>query len=170
MKQITIGFSKANTKFPIFSWLIMWALKTPYSHVYLKYTEDSLNREIYYQASHTLVNYMGHTTFLDQETVVQEFVFDVSDDNFIAIQQVAIDNAGKPYGISEIFGLAWVLICAKLGVKVNNPFKDAGTTWICDQLIMGILNECDNVQLPEDLNDMDPLDAYNLVVTLPKNL
>lgn len=170
MKQITIGFSKANGRTPIFSWLIMWALKTPYSHVYLKYQDDYLERTVYYQASHTLVNYMGEATFLGQEAVVQECVFNVSDDNFKAIRQFAMDNAGKPYGIMSIFGLAWVLICAKLGFKVHNPFKDAGATWICDQLIMGILDECDNVDLPEDVNDMDPLDAYNLVITLPKDL
>lgn len=170
MKQITIGFSKANTSFPIFSWLILWALKTPYSHVYLKYSDDYTKRVVYYQASHTLVNYMGEATFLSQETVIQEYVFNVSDDNFLAIQRFAIDNAGKPYGVMEIFGLAYVLICAKLGLKVNNPFKEAGTTWICDQLIAGILNSCDNVNLPEPLDNMNPLDAHNLVATLPANL
>lgn len=170
MKQIVIGFSKASTPRPIFSWLIMWALKTPYSHVYLKYQDDYLDRTVYYQASHTLVNYMTPPTFLGQEIVIEEFVFNVSDDNFKAIRQFAFDQAGKPYGTMQIVGLAWVLICAKLGFKVRNPFRGAGTTWICDQLIMGILDECDNIDLPEDVNDMDPLDAYNLVVTLPKDL
>ena len=118
MKQFTIGFSKACTKFPIFSWLILWALKTPYSHVYLKYQDDYLNRTVYYQASHTLVNYMGESTFLSQETVIQEFTFNVSDANFLAMKQFAVDNAGKPYGILEIVGLAYVLLCAKVGIKV----------------------------------------------------
>jgi hypothetical protein len=170
MKQITIGFSKACTTLPIFSWLIMWALKTPYSHVYLKYTDDYTSRVVYYQASHTLVNYMGQSTFLGQETPIQEFTFNISDANFKSIQQFAIDNAGKPYGVLEIFGLACVLICAKVGLKVDNPFKDAGTTWICDQLVAGILNECDGVNLPVSLDDMTPLDAFNLVKTLPTNL
>jgi hypothetical protein len=170
MKQITIGFSKANTSFPIFSWLILWALKTPYSHVYLKYHDDYTSRVVYYQASHTLVNYMGQATFLSQETVIQEFVFNVSDANFLAIQQFAIDNAGKPYGVLEIIGLAMVIACAKVGIKVNNPFKDAGSTWICDQLVAGILNSCDGVNLPVGLNNMTPLDAFNLVKTLPTNL
>jgi hypothetical protein len=170
MKQITIGFSKARTSFPVFSWLIMWALKIPYSHVYLKYYDDYLDRTVYYQASHTLVNYMGESTFLSQETVIQEYVFNVSEVNFRAIKQFAIDNAGKPYGTLEILGLACVILCAKVGLKVNNPFKDAGTTWICDQLVAGILNECDGVNLPVDLNNMTPLDANNLVKTLPANL
>jgi len=170
MKQITIGFSKANTSFPIFSWLILWALKIPYSHVYLKYTDDYTERVVYYQASHDLVNYMGQSTFLGQETVIQEFVFNVSDTNMKTIRQFAIDQAGKPYGVMEIIGLAYVLICAKLGIKANNPFKDAGTTWICDQLVAGILSACDGVKLPTDVNNMTPLDVNNLVNTLPPNL
>ena len=170
MKQITIGFSKACTTLPVFSWLIMWALKTPYSHVYVKYQDDFTGRIVYYQASHTVVNYMGEATFLGQETVIQEFVFNVSDINFLAIQQFAIDQAGKPYGVMEIFGLAWVLLCAKFGIKVNNPFSYAGSSWICDQLVAGILSSCDGVKLPENINNMDPLDVYNLVSSLPKNL
>ena len=73
MKQITIGFSRASSSFPIFSWAIMAAQRTNYSHVYLKYIDPTLNIITYFQASHTLVNYMSEATFLAQETVVKEF-------------------------------------------------------------------------------------------------
>lgn len=81
-----------------------------------------------------------------------------------------MDNAGKPYGVKEILGLACVLVYAKLGFKVNNPFKEAGTTWICNQLVAGILDSCDGIDLPTDINDMTPIDTYNLVQSLPKKL
>src|SRR5579863_6594779 len=48
MKQITIGFSRSSTSFPIFSWLIMLVQKTPYSHVYLKYQDDFLGQPMYF--------------------------------------------------------------------------------------------------------------------------
>lgn len=170
MKQITIGFSRASTKFPIFSWLIMLTQKTPYSHVYLKYTNDYADRVIYYQASHTLVNYMNESTFLGQEKVVEEYTFNVSNDAFKAVLQFAIDNAGKPYGTLSIIGLAVVQVAMLFGIKMHNPLKEAGGTWICDQLIAQLLVSSANVKLLMPLDDMTPADTYALVKTLPKNL
>lgn len=170
MKQITIGFSKASTKFPIFSWLIMLTQKTPYSHVYLKYTNDYADRVVYYQASHTLVNYMNEPTFLGQEKVVEEYTFNISNDSFKAVLQFAIDNAGKPYGTLSIIGLAMVQIAMLFGIRMHNPLKKAGETWICDQLIAQLLASCENVKLPMPLDDMTPADMNAFVKTLPKDL
>jgi lysylphosphatidylglycerol synthetase-like protein (DUF2156 family) len=170
MKQITIGFSRASTTFPIFSWLIMAVQKTNYSHVYLKY-DDELSRQImYYQASHTLVNSMSASVFLAQETVVKEFTFNVSDKSFTACLQFAANQSGKPYGVEEIFGLALCTLALSINIKIDNPLKDAGTTWICDQLIAALLNTCENVTLPMPLNDMLPKDVYALVSSLPPTL
>ena len=170
MKQITVGFSRASTKFPIFSWLIMAVQRTPYSHAYLKYQDVNLNRTVVYQASHTLVNYMSEATFLAQETVVQEFTFNVSDAAFLAMQQFAVDNAGKPYGVLEIIGLGLVELALAVGIKMHNPLKEAGSTWICDQLVAALLSNCANVKLPMPLDDMTPKDVYTLVSSLPQNL
>src|SRR5271165_1602072 len=154
MKQITVGFSKACTSFPIFSWLIMAVQRTPYSHVYLKYDNIHLDRIMYYQASHTLVNSMVESVFLSQETPVKEFTFSISDESFLKTLQFAADQAGKPYGVKEIFGLALVELASAVGIKIQNPFKDAGTTWICSELIAALLNTCENVVLPMALDDM----------------
>jgi hypothetical protein len=170
MKQITIGFSRASTKFPIFSWLIMAVQKTNYSHVYLKYQDEFLGQTMYYQASHTLVNSMCADVFLAQETVVEEFTFNVSDASFKQCLQFAANQAGKPYGTGEILGLAYCELALIVNKKVDNPFKDAGETWICDQLIAALLETCENVKLPMPLNDMIPKDVYALVSTLPSVL
>lgn len=167
MKQITIGFSRASTSFPIFSWLIMAVQKTPYSHCYLKYQDEYLGQTMYYQASHTLVNYMSAEVFLAQETVVQEFNFQVSDASYKAIMQFAANQAGKPYGVKEIFGLAVVELALAVGIKMQNPFKEAGTTWICDQLIASLVQSCEGVTLPMPLDNMTPKDMFALVSTLP---
>lgn len=170
MKQIVIGFSRASTFFPIFSWLIMLTEKTPYSHVYLKYTDGDLNRTVYFQASHTLVNYMSEDTFLAQEKVIKEFAFEVSDESFLAMQQFALDNAGKPYGSLQILGLAWVQLGLLFGLQFHNPFNDAGNTWVCNQLQAALLQKCENIQLPMPLNDMSPKDMYDMVSKLPTTL
>lgn len=125
---------------------------------------------MYYQASHTLVNSMSEATFLSQETVVKEFTFNVPDSAFAAWIAFAHQNSGKPYGVKEILGLAVVELAMAFGIKVNNPFKDAGATWICNQLITSGLETCDNVQPPMPLNDMDPKDTFQLVSSLPADL
>lgn len=113
---------------------------------------------------------MGEETFLAQETVVKEFDFQVSDDSFLTVQQFAIDNAGKPYGTKELLGLALVQLASFAGMKMHNPFKEAGSTWVCDQLIAELLATCENIVLPMPLDDMTPLDMFNLVSTLPLHL
>lgn len=170
MQQITIGFSKSSATFPIFSWLIILTQKTPYSHVYVKYNDPDLNRVMYYQASHTVVNYMSEAVFLAQETVVQEFTFSVSDESFIAMEQFAADNAGKPYGTLEIIGLGVVQLASLFNIKMHNPLREAGSTWICDQLIAAMLAACNNVKLPMPLDDMTPQDVYAMVKSLPPTL
>ena len=170
MKQITVGFSRASTAFPVFSWLIMAVQKTPYSHCYLKYQDEYLGQTMYYQASHTLVNSMSAAVFLAQETVVQEFTFYVSDASFKACMLFAANQAGKPYGVKEILGLSLVETATLFGIKMQNPFMEAGSTWICDQLIASMIQTCENVKLPMALDDMTPKDMFALVSTLPTTL
>ena len=170
MKQITIGFSKACTTFPIFSWLILLTQKTPYSHVYLKYQDEYLGQTMYYQASHTLVNSMSAPVFLAQETVIQEFTFNVSDASFLAAMRFAANQAGKPYGGLEICGLALVQLASLVNIKIQNPVKDEGTTFICDQLVAALLQECEGVTLPTDINNLTPKDVYAIVQSLPQDL
>ena len=79
-------------------------------------------------------------------------------------------NAGLPYGIKEICGLALSDAAMAIGIKMDNPFKDAGTTWVCNQLITAGLEECEKITLPMPLNDMIPRDTYDLVSSLPATL
>lgn len=169
MKQITIGFSKSSEWDAIFSWLILWTQGTPYSHVYLKYV-DELGNVKYFQASHTVTNSMDADTFLGQETVVQEFTFNVSDTAFKAWMEFEDAQAGKAYGVMEIVGLLLMELCALVRIKINNPFTDAGSSWICDQLVAAGINECENIALPMPLNNMRPQDVFAWVSSLPKDL
>ena len=170
MKTITIGFSRACTKFPIFSWLIMFAERTDFSHVYVRIKDAQAKRLVHYQASHTFVNYMGEKVFKSQETTTREFDFIVSDRSFVKIQQFAIDAMGKPYGVLSILGLAYVQILKYFGIKKSNPFRDNGETYVCSQLVASILKTCENVKMPENINDITPKDLFDIVSKLPKKL
>lgn len=59
MEQITIGFSKSKKFLPIGSWLIRAYMGTPYSHVYLKFYSQSLNRTLIYEAVGGGVRFIG---------------------------------------------------------------------------------------------------------------
>lgn len=170
MKTITVGFSKACTWFPIFSWLIMLTERTPYSHVYLKIKDEEANKKVVYQASHSFCNCMGEKVFKSQETKIKEFKFDVSDSSFVKIKQFSIDSMGKPYGVLSILGLTWVQLLKYFGIKIQNPFRENGKTYICSQFVSTILSKCENVKLPENINDITPKDLYPIVAELPKVL
>ena len=169
MKTLTIGFSKSSKKFGIFSWIIMWGQGTKFSHSYLKHQCDWSNRSVYFQASHTSVNFMSETRFLAEETVIQEFIFTVDDAKFIKMQDFCLDNSAKPYGILSIFGFAYKIIADRLGFKVRNPIRAAKKTPVCSQLIAELLADLD-VTIPLEIDDITPKDLFPIVQALPADL
>ena len=169
MKTLTIGFSKSSKKFGIFSWLIMWAQGTPYSHTYLKYSAAWSDRQIYFQASHSSVNFMSEERFLAEETVIKEFEFLVCDSKFNQMQDFALDTSAEPYGIATIFGLGYVIVAKKLGFKVHNPIRSASDTPVCSQLIAELLKNLD-VPLLMIIDDITPKDLMPIVQNLPSDL
>ena len=170
MKQITVGFSKACTFFPIFSWLIMLTEGTPYSHVYIKVTDTEAKIPLVYQASHSFVNSMGETMWASQETVIQEFNFQVSDVSYQKIKAFSIAQLGVPYGVLSIVGLAWVQMLKCVGISATNPFRDNGQTYVCSQFVSTILESCENVSISENINNITPKDLFAIVQKLPQVL
>lgn len=170
MKTIKIGFSKPNNmRYKIFAWLIMKSYKTSYSHVYIKLRSENYERDIIYQASGTIVNFMSPDIFSSHNEIVEEFQVSLTDENYIKMMQFAIDNAGKPYGIKECFGLAIVRICDFFGKKISNPFKNEGKTYICSELAGFILREFDQVTFDKKQYDLTPLDIYTYFKSLQTN-
>src|SRR5690349_251313 len=104
MKTIAIGFSRPK-KFNILSWLIMKVQRTEYSHVYVRFHSDSLDRDLIYQASGLQVNFVGGTLFKDHHLTVKEFSLSVTDETYKNTLQFAVDKAGMPYSIKQLFGI-----------------------------------------------------------------
>lgn len=170
MKTLTIGFSKSSKKFGIFSWIIMWAEGTAYSHAYLKYPcAWKPETQIYFQASHTSVNFMSGKRFLAEETVIQEFCFTVDDAKFAKMQDFCLDKSAEPYGLMTIFGFAYKIIANRLGLKVRNPVRNAKQTPVCSQLIAELLADLD-VTIPLEIDDITPKDLFPIVQALPADL
>jgi hypothetical protein len=164
MDSIIVGFSRPKTWKP-FAWLIMKAYGTPYDHVYIRWHSSKLERDVVYQASGTMVNFMG-AQFFANNNVVDEFEVNITAENKLAMIQFAMDNAGKPYGIKECFGLAWVRICQLFGKTVKNPFKADGSTYVCSELAGFILGEFAGLVVDTDVADITPLEVYSYLMTI----
>lgn len=166
MAKVIIGFSRPkNMKFKFFAWAIMKAYSTPYSHVYIKIHSDTFKRDLIYQASHTLVNFMGMEIFSEEALILDEFEFEMSDESYLEMMQFAIDSAGTPYGTKECFGMAWVKIVSLFGKTIKNPFGDGGSTYVCSELASFVLKNYLGAKI-DDLDDMTPLQVYNLIKEL----
>lgn len=161
MRKIFVGFSKPkNQKAPFFSWAIRAIQGTKFSHVYCL-TETKYNIDIIYQASGHQVNFVSEEMFLTKNEVVREFCFNVSDEAFDKYMIFSLKNAGKPYGVKQIFG---ILLVQLFGLE-KNPFADGTNKYVCSELVADILFEIGRLSYSRDVLDkITPKTIYDLCV------
>jgi hypothetical protein len=162
MKKIIIGFSKPN-KWKPFAELIKGMLNTNYDHVYIKFHSSSCDRDIIYQASKLMVNFVGVFVFESENIIIKEFEIDISNENYTKLMQFVIDNAGKPYSFKEIIGLTWVNINRLFGRRVENPYKEGNSAYVCSTIVGYIIENFTSQSILLDSQDMSPKDIYDLL-------
>jgi hypothetical protein len=171
MKTMSVVFSKSTSPYGVFSWLIMWAEKTPYSHVSIRIMDEETQLPVYYQASHTMVNCMGEPEWLSQEQIIYKFDYQVDDSIQKSVKAFSIGKLGVGYGVLSVFGLACVQIMKCFGKTINNPFKEVGATYVCSQFVAALLENANVPALEQiDLDNVTPADLYNIVKDLPLTL
>ena len=135
MKSMVIGFSKPkNRRFPIMSYLIKWYLKTPYSHVYIKFNSSSLNRWLVYEAVGGGVRFVGLNLWSEKAEEIKEFTIQISDEQYVKVMQYCVDHAGYKYGTMQNVG---IFLADALKLK-DNPFKSGK---VCSEVIGEILQD-----------------------------
>lgn len=164
MKKLIIGFSKPK-KFRLFAWLIMKSYGIPYDHVFLKFHSNTYDRDIIYQASKMMINFMGSEVFAKENIIVQEFEIEVSDENWSKLMQFSIDNAGKPYSLKEILGFTLVKICSWFGKEITNPFKEGTEEYVCSVLADYVLENYTNRDIPGDFENADPKYLHDYLIS-----
>lgn len=152
MKTVAIGFSRPN-KFKILSWLIRKVEKTEYSHVYIKFTSDKYKRNLIYQASGLQVNFVGETVFKDHCEIVKECIIQVSDETYTKMMTFAIDKAGYPYSLKQLFNIAIYMCTGK--ARILNSGRES---YVCSELAGEMLKTILNVPISEDLDIVTPKD------------
>lgn len=156
MRSIYVGFSRPQ-KFNIFSILIRLFegrgfQLCEFSHVYIKFWSDTYKRWLIYQASGLVVNFESVQSFEAHAKTIRLFELEVADSDLIAAIQFCIDRLGKPYGLKQVLGIAWVYIQRRLFERVvPNPFADGELTEVCSSIAARLLAE----PLKKDLGAVD---------------
>ena len=160
MAKIIVGFSLPN-KWKPYSWLIQTLLGTKYSHVYIKIYSEKFERNLIYQASKTMVNFMGTEIFLKDNVIYEEFEIEISDEKRTQLLQFAIDNAGKPYGFKAAIGMGLVKILSFVGIKIKNPFRDGTYSYVCSEIAAHILEQFNDADFGTEIDEITPPVVYN---------
>jgi len=169
MESIVIGFSRPR-RFKVFGWMIMTAYGTNYDHVYLRIHSESIERDIIYQASKLMINFVGSAVFESENEIVKEFEISISSEHKKSLMQFAIDNAGKPYSFREVLGLAWVRLNALFGKKISNPLRDGQNAYVCSVIQAYILENYTGDNIPGDFEDVSPKDLYDYLTSKQANV
>ena len=164
-QQISIVFSK-RSGFNLFSSLIMFGLKTPFSHCSVRMTDGDTGQVVYYQASGLEVNCVSEAQFLSKEVIIAESEYTVSDAVYKAGKTFAIAQLGKPYSILDILGFALQISLGMIGIKISNPFKTNGNEYVCSQFAAAYIDVSNNVDL--DVREMTPRALFDALPSLPK--
>lgn len=160
MNSILVGFSKPKMKFPILSWMIRLLENTKYSHVYIKWESDWLQRDIVYEASGMMVHFKEGTAFEEHAETVHLFDVECGLESKKKIIQKCMDYSGNPYGLKQLFGILIVKILRIFGKDIENPFADGNKTWVCSEIVSELLEELE-ITFPVNQDNITPKDIFN---------
>lgn len=139
MSTITIGFSKSKHKFPLISWLIMLCEKTNFSHAYISFYSDSLDRQLIYEAHGSGVNFVGDKMFAS--IPVESFEIEISDEQKINCLKWCIDQLGKPYSRKELIAIGLNRFLSLLNIKYRVNLDEGRNSYICTELVACAMKE-----------------------------
>lgn len=164
--EIIIGFSRPrDNRIPIFSWLIRLIEGTEYSHVYIKWYSGFVDRYIIYQASGSMVHFIGHTLFKKHAQPVEEYAIDIKQSTKKEFIQWCLDHAGIHYGVKHIIGMAWVRFVGLFGKKIRNPLS--GKEQVCSKIVGEALRDVLDIKIKKDLETAGPKAINEIVRKIP---
>ncbi len=156
MKTVVVGFSRPK-HCTLLSKLIMKLQGTNYSHVYLMFYSESLDRKLIYQASGLQVNFVGSQLFYEHHIAVKEFELSISDEAYKKALQFAVDKAGSPYSIKQLFRILWYSTTGHL------TQGDGRQMYVCSELVAQMLLEDFGLDVNKDLDLVTPKDLFELM-------
>jgi len=145
IRQIIIGFSTPLNP-SIFSRLIRFGENlfmnkhVGYSHVYLQFNWEGINRSIIFQTNKHGAHFIEHSRFLTHNKIVREYALPLDLEAFQAAMTECVDTAATAYGVLEIVGIGLTRIYNKwFNKRAKNPLGDGNTTYVCSALTAKVL-------------------------------
>lgn len=146
MRQLYIGFS-THKRFSLFSYLIRKVEKTEFSHVYVRFDSEFLERTFIYQASGLLVNFQNINSFNNESKIIKEFKLNVPDNVYKNVLCFCIDQVGKPYSLKQIIGVGLDLFNKLFKLNIHNPFVNKTDAFICSEIGAYIVEIIENINI-----------------------
>lgn len=168
MKKLRIGFSKPKDKLlPIFSWAIRLYEGTPYSHVYIRW-QTKWNTWLCYHAASLMIHFLGESSFARHITVVEEFEFEVTDEQFDRLMQFCTKYVGEDYALMDVLMIPFWDRLSKSG-KVVPSLANGASKQYCAELVMRALGEMGGKELTQNVDRVKLKQVYNFVKEKYKN-
>jgi hypothetical protein len=162
--NLVIGFSKPKSKWAIGSLLIRFIEKSDFSHAFLRWHSNGINRDMVYQASRGMVHFIAGHRFDDSVATVKEYLLTLDDSQYKQVVQKCVDLAGIKYGTLALFGMGFERLTG-----IRNPFRDADRTFVCSELVGEVLKVL-GFNIDIDLEVAGPKELEDLVSKLPNVL
>jgi len=137
--QIRIGFSKRDL---IFSKMLRWIEKRPYSHCYISYVHPLTGQTLVLQAAEWNIHTVTKENFqkIHKNVIIKEYEFDISSDLDITNVLTFVNKvSGNPYGYRQLLGMAIVKVIAFFGKSIKNPLGDGAKTMVCSEFCANVL-------------------------------
>lgn len=153
---ITIGFSRPKGRlFPIGSWLIRLHQRTPYSHCYVRFYSESINRTLIYEAVGSGVRFISLKKWEEKAEEILFFNLKVKKCNSVTMMQEFVDEAGADYGQMQNIG---IFLANVFGWK-SNPWRKGKN---CSEIV-GKLLRSEGFEVSKSLDLLTPKDIENIL-------
>lgn len=154
---VTIGFSRPKGhKFPIGSWLIRLHQRTSYSHCYIRFYSESLNRVLVYEAVGSGgVRFIGYKAWSQKAEELLSFTIKAKKCNSTTMLQAFVDEAGTDYGHLQNIG---IFLANIFGWK-KNPWRKGRN---CSEIV-GLFLKSEGYEVNKPLDLLTPKDIENIL-------
>jgi len=134
---ISIGFSTPK-KTKISSALIKFWTGKPYSHVFITWKSEKLNRTLVYHASSGSVHFLSIDSFKKNNNILSMYNLNIDNEQYLHLVRKCIDLAGERYGYLELLKIVINDVCALINIDckmINNR------GYICSELLGELLSD-----------------------------
>ncbi len=162
MKKLRIGFSTPKDKwFPIFSWAIKLYEGTPYSHVYIRW-QTKWDTWLCYHAASVMIHFLGEASFFKHITIVEEFEFDITEEQFDRLMQFCTKYVGQDYALLEVFMIPFNDYLSKKGELIEG-YTSGDVKQYCAELVVRAISDMGQEKSSFDADRVGLKQVYDFV-------